>query len=58
MTYSDTTDTTHDPKGDTVTVQIPTADWAKILECAHRDSRTPARILHVAITRYHGGRKL
>jgi hypothetical protein len=56
MTAKDGTPT--DPAGEFVTVEISAPDWAKIKECARRDSRTPQRILHVAIGRYHLSRKL
>ena len=51
-------DTTHDPNIPTVTVEIPVTLWNMIVEIAHRDSRSPGRILQTAITRYHRSRKL
>ena len=47
-----------DPQGDYVTVMILVTDWEKIQTVAQRDSRTPQRILHTAITRYVNSKKL
>lgn len=47
-----------DPPGRRVLVSVLASDWEAIEACARRDSRTPQRIVHVAVVQYVKRRKV